>query len=604
MSSLDQLIHTPRLLEMSGVDLDAPLDTVWEHLRTENLADSLIVRLLFGLRTLPARLGGKPDQDVRLRVDDFRSSPEHPGFQLLAETPRRSLTVGAIGQVWQLDIPFRHVSSAEHYATFAEPGWVKVAWEVRLAPRGQDGTHLDFEVRVDATDDESWRRFTHYWKLIGPGSHFVRHVLLRGLERRFGALGSHEEERTLPGDELLPDARAQSSQAITIEATPDAIWPWLLQMGTGRGGFYAIDALDNGGHPSARELHPDLTEIRVGQILPATPKGSEGFEVLSLDPERALVLGSLYDPTQRRQLPFAAARPGEFWQVTWAFTLEPLDPTTTRLHARARAAFSPSERLHLSWIRPVHALMQASQLRHLAERAEGRLPRDTLRDVQEGLGGAAIMVLAAMSPFFRTARRHWGLSDAEANGPRPGDDLVPAPSWSWTHAVEVSATPQEVWPWVAQLGADRAGFYSYQWLENLAGCKLRNAQTIHPEWAHHVGDPLILHPAMPPIPVVSVEPGRALVAFAPPDEAARKAGRPWAAASWAFLVEPLEAGRCRIISRFRTAHSSDLLSRLTQGPALLEPIAFAMDRRMLLGIKQRVDEQTRRRPTQAAAPMA
>jgi hypothetical protein len=159
--------------------------------------------------------------------------------------------------------------------------------------------------------------------------------------------------------------------------------------------------------------------------------------------------------------------------------------------------------------------MQTTQLRHLAARAEGRLAQDTPVDIAAGVAGAAIMTLAWLTPFLSPLRNHWGLTAEEASSPRPGDDCVPQPRWSWTHALDVDASAEEIWPWLAQLGADRAGFYSYQWLENLAKCNVRNAETIHPEWAHKVGDDLLLHPTMPPLRVVTVEPGRSLVAVLP-----------------------------------------------------------------------------------------
>jgi hypothetical protein len=229
-----------------------------------------------------------------------------------------------------------------------------------------------------------------------------------------------------------------------------------------------------------------------------------------------------------------------------------------------------------------------TELRHPAVPAEGKLARDTLRDVGAGIGGAAIMMLAWLTPFLRPARSHWGLSAEEASVPRPGDELVAEPRWSWTHSVDVEAPADGVFRWIAQVGADRGGFYSYQWLENLAGCDVHNAEAVHAEWAHEAGDALVLHPRMPPLRVVLVVPGRSLVAFAAPDETARVDGRPWASATWAFLVEPLGARRCRIVSRFRSAYSDDFATRLMQGPALLEPVGFAMDRRMLLGIRDRV----------------
>jgi hypothetical protein len=589
MSSLDSLLPTPRLIETHAVDLDAPPRDVWQYLRHEDLADSPLVRALFAVRTLPSRLVGHAPKEAILRMDDFHSTPTRPGFHLLAEDPQRALTVGAIGKVWQLDIPFHHVATLAEYRDFAETGWIKVAWEMRLLAQGEDATHLEFEVRVDATDDESWRKFRRYFRLIGPGSHFIRQVLLRGLQRRFGSPDADADYMLLPGDELLADALGQSTQGVTIAAPAHAVWPWLVQMGCHRAGFYSVDILDNGGVPSAREIHPELQELALGQVLPATPDSPDGFEVLAIEPDRYLVLGGLFDVHDGAQLPFAHARPKDYWQVTWAFVLEPRGPNSTQLYVRARAAFSPSERFHLAWIRPVHALMQSAQLHNLALRAEGRLARDSLEDVTEGVVGAATMLLAFVTPFLRQARNHWGLTAEEAERPRPGDELIPMPLWSWTHAVEVDALPEQVWPWVAQIGADRAGFYSYQWLENLAGCNLKNAEALHAEWIHRVRDSLILHPKAPPIPVVSIEPGRSLVAFAAADEKARAEGRPWAAVSWAFLLEPLEDGRTRIVSRFRSTCSDDLKTRATQGPSLLEPIGFAMDRRMLLGIVERVE---------------
>jgi len=225
----------------------------------------------------------------------------------------------------------------------------------------------------------------------------------------------------------------------------------------------------------------------------------------------------------------------------------------------------------------------------LAARVEGRLPQKDSREVLAGMGGAAIMLAALLTPFLRKSRNHWGVERAEAAAPRPGDALVPEPLWSWTHGIEVHDKPEFVWPWVAQIGADRAGFYSYQWLENLIGCGLRNANAIHPEWELGLGDHLLLHPKSPPLIIAGCERGRYLVAHAPLDEAARAAGKPWATMSWLFQIEPLESSSCRVISRFRVACSSDPATRRSLGPTLLEPIGFAMDRRMLLGIKARAE---------------
>lgn len=589
MTLLDRLIPAPRLLELDHVDLAAAPSRVWERVRAGDLFVSPLVRALFTLRTLPERLAHRGPPAVAMHLDDLTSTPARPGFQVLAEEAPREVAVGAIGQVWHPDIPFVHVADADAYLAFDEPGFAKVAWSIRVLPRGERDARVEVEVRVDVTDEPSWAKFERYFRLIGPGSHIIRRSVLSALGREFGDPDAHDDRRALPGDELLPDAADQITRGVTIAATPDAIWPWLVQMGGGRAGFYSVDALDNGNARSAREVHPEWQRLTVGEVIPATPDGPDGFEVLRVDAPSALVLGGLHDVAGGRQLPFAAARPSRYWQVTWSFALEALDATSTRLRVRARAAFSPDERLHAAWIGPVHHLMQDAQLRHLAARAEGRLARDDWRDALEGAGGAAIMALGWVTPFLRDRRSHWGLDAAAAAEKRPGDELVPRPRWAWTHGVEIDAPAEAVWPWIAQMGADRAGFYSYQSLENLAGCKLRNAEALHPEWAHREGDAFSLHPKQAPMRVVSLEPGRHLLAYVGPDEAARAAGKPWAAVSWLFAVEALSPTRCRFVSRYRCDYSDDLAMRLAMGPALIEPVGFAMDRRMLLAVKARAE---------------
>ncbi|MEK8226829.1 hypothetical protein NKG05_13190 [Oerskovia sp. M15] len=79
----------------------------------------------------------------------------------------------------------------------------------------------------------------------------------------------------------------------------------------------------------------------------------------------------------------------------------------------------------------------------------------------------------------------------------PGDELVPAADVVATRAITIAAPPREVWRWVLQLGQGRGGFYSYEWLENLVGCEIRNADRIEPQWQRlAVGDEVRLHPAV------------------------------------------------------------------------------------------------------------
>jgi len=220
---------------------------------------------------------------------------------------------------------------------------------------------------------------------------------------------------------------------------------------------------------------------------------------------------------------------------------------------------------------------------------------DTPRDVVEGVIGACGILLDLATPFLQGARSHWGLTSEEAARCFIGDERVPNPTWSWTHAIEIDAPADRVWPWVAQLGQDKAGFYSYQWLENLAGCRIRNANTIHPEWTTlEIGDGFRLHPSAPPLRITDVELGRSFVVsdvFDPSTGQGPVAEHPerWVHVSWLFLVEPLGPERSRFVSRYRVAYGRDWRMRLMYGSWTIESIGFVMDRGMLVGVKKRAE---------------
>jgi hypothetical protein len=163
-----------------------------------------------------------------------------------------------------------------------------------------------------------------------------------------------EARRPLPGDELVRDAKARWTHAITIRARPAEIWPWLLQMGCRRAGWYSYDGLDNGGVPSADRIVPELQHPEVGSIFPMTPVADDGFVVRDLQPQRALVLTD----------------PGG--SATWAFVLEPIGATGTRLVTRVRAGYErPAAGLLIGLLwRPIHFGMQRRQLLNLRRRLE------------------------------------------------------------------------------------------------------------------------------------------------------------------------------------------------------------------------------------------
>jgi len=175
-----------------------------------------------------------------------------------------------------------------------------------------------------------------------------------------------DERSALPGDDILPGARDQVTHHIDIEAPPAALWPWLVQMGCRRGGWYSWDLLDNAGVRSADRIVPELQHLAVGDIVPLTPRGPDGVAVLVLEPPRALVLG---DPSLLPGRP-SPARGAP--RATWAFSLEPIGDAATHLVVRVRAEYRPSLMTALIfkgvWV--AHEIMERKQLRTLKQRAE------------------------------------------------------------------------------------------------------------------------------------------------------------------------------------------------------------------------------------------
>ena len=127
-------------------------------------------------------------------------------------------------------------------------------------------------------------------------------------------------------------------------------------------------------------------------------------------------------------------------------------------------------------------------------------------------GVSAIGIAAATYILFARARHlRWGASAQECNAALPGDDLIVSPDLTATRAITVRASAGQVWPWIAQLGHGRGGFYSYDFLENLAGCDIHSADRVVPGWQDiKVGDKVKLAPAVG-LDVAALEPGRSLV---------------------------------------------------------------------------------------------
>lgn len=225
--------------------------------------------------------------------------------------------------------------------------------------------------------------------------------------------------------------------------------------------------------------------------------------------------------------------------------------------------------------------------------------------VGAGLAGAAIYALALRPWFLR-----WGATAAEVTRSLPGDLLVPHANSSATRAITIQAPPERVWPWIVQIGQGRGGLYSYAWLENLVGCEIVNAETIHAEWQDlKPGDAVRLHPKMPGVPVAIVEQNHALVLGGKGDPGYRIPP-----VSWAFVLEPVSGNATRLLVRWRSQTPMTVYD-MVFSKYLLEPIHFTMERKMMLGIRERAegsqmpggtlktsDPQIKRKPASSNGP--
>lgn len=209
---------------------------------------------------------------------------------------------------------------------------------------------------------------------------------------------------------------------------------------------------------------------------------------------------------------------------------------------------------------------------------------------------AALTASAAAAVVAHARLRNWGATDDETRRRLPGDDLLADADAVTTRAIAVGAPRDEVWRWLVQLGQDRGGWYSYDWLENLVGLDIHSTRSVRPEWQLlRPGDRVL---ATPPgalgmkdgyaFRVARAEPGRVLVLRQQPPE------HPWNA-TWAFVLVDDAPGGCRLLVRSRAKRTPGLGGWLAwTGGRLMDPVVLAMTRGMLLGIRARAERAARR----------
>jgi hypothetical protein len=203
---------------------------------------------------------------------------------------------------------------------------------------------------------------------VGAGAAYL--LLARPWHMRWGA--TDEESRgPLPGDDLLANADLTATRAITVRASADPVWPWIAQLGQGRGGLYSYDSLENlvgCKIHSADRIVPEWQALGVGNEVRLHPEVP--LVVAALEPGRALVL--------RGGVPMGNTPPP--YDFTWAFALREQPDGTTRLLVRERYAYTRWwSRLLVEPVEAVSFLMSQKMLRGIRDRAEGTLGAHLLR---------------------------------------------------------------------------------------------------------------------------------------------------------------------------------------------------------------------------------
>jgi hypothetical protein len=184
---------------------------------------------------------------------------------------------------------------------------------------------------------------------------------LRDYQMNWGA-SVEEITRYMAGDEMQERPEFNTTRAVEINATPEQIWPWIVQMGYGRGGFYGFDKLDNGGNPSADRILTEYQDLEVGDSIPAGEFKGQLFhflEVIEVDPCKSMLWLFITTP----------------WKgATWSWGLYPIDGERTRLVSRLRKDYSfDSVQDYVGWtvIDPIEILMMRTTLLGIKLRAEG-----------------------------------------------------------------------------------------------------------------------------------------------------------------------------------------------------------------------------------------
>src|SRR5664280_2568584 len=200
-----------------------------------------------------------------------------------------------------------------------------------------------------------------------------------------------------------------------------------------------------------------------------------------------------------------------------------------------------------------------------------------------GIKAASVTVLAgAVASYLSVGRRPcltWGATPEEVDRAMPGDELLPNPDILATRAISISAPPSAIWPWLMQMGSGKGGVYTYDWIENLFGLNMHSVDEILPEFQdRQVGDVEQLGSSGPRLRVDVLDADRAMVLHSEDGN--------W---TWAFCLYPMNPSQTTLVSRNRIKTPEASSFRRVLQTLVMEPGSLIMERKMLLGIKQRAE---------------
>jgi hypothetical protein len=196
--------------------------------------------------------------------------------------------------------------------------------------------------------------------------------LLRPWYGKWGTTGD-EARRCLPGDELVENPRSEFTCAVTVDAPAGQVWPWLVQLGCGRAGWYSYDLLDNGGVESAGRIIPEYQHVEIGTRVLLTPDGRVGYPVVAMEPGRALVLGGTLNTATGEGVEPDDPKPEAYFSGVNAFALEEAAAGKTRLIFRQRLDWTPgfaNTLMYRVFLEPISFVMGRKMLKGIKKRAE------------------------------------------------------------------------------------------------------------------------------------------------------------------------------------------------------------------------------------------